>query len=53
MAPLWARCRGRVLTWQPNRALFDVVLLVQYESTWGWLVLLPLYAWLLFLMFGT
>ena len=30
-----------------------VLLAVQYESTWGWLVLLPLYAWLLFLMFGT
>ena len=30
-----------------------VMLAVQYESTWGWLVLLPLYAWLLFLMLGT
>ena len=30
-----------------------VILAVQYESTWGWLVLLPLYAWLLFLMLGT
>jgi hypothetical protein len=30
-----------------------VLLAVQYESTWGWVVLLPLYAWLLFLMLGT
>ena len=30
-----------------------VILAVEYESTWGWLVLLPLYAWLLFLMLGT
>jgi hypothetical protein len=30
-----------------------VMLAVQYESTWGWLVLLPLYAWLLFLVLGT
>jgi hypothetical protein len=30
-----------------------VLLAVHYESTWGWLVLLPLYGWLLFLMLGT
>ena len=30
-----------------------VLLAVQYESSWGWVVLLPLYAWLLFLMLGT
>lgn len=30
-----------------------VLLAVQYESSWGWVVLLPLYAWMLFLMFGT
>jgi hypothetical protein len=30
-----------------------VLLAVQYEATWGWVVLLPLYAWLLFLMLGT
>jgi hypothetical protein len=29
------------------------MLAVQYEPTWGWLVLLPLYAWLLFLVLGT
>jgi hypothetical protein len=30
-----------------------VLLAVQYESTWGWLVLLPLYAWFLFMILGT
>jgi hypothetical protein len=30
-----------------------VVLAVQYESSWGWLILLPLYAWMLFMVFGT
>jgi hypothetical protein len=30
-----------------------VLLAVQFESSWGWLVLLPLYGWLLFLMLGT
>ena len=30
-----------------------VILAVAYESTWGWLVLLPLYAWIAFLILGT
>ncbi|MFZ4986607.1 MAG: hypothetical protein ACOYLF_14195 [Blastocatellia bacterium] len=30
-----------------------VMLAVAYESTWGWLVLLPLYAWIAFLLLGT
>lgn len=30
-----------------------VMLAVQYESTWGWVVLLPLYAWFVFMMLGT
>ena len=30
-----------------------VILAVQYESTWGWVVLLPLYAWFVFMMLGT
>lgn len=30
-----------------------VILAVAYESTWGWLVLVPLYAWFLFLTLGT
>jgi hypothetical protein len=29
------------------------MLTVQHEFTWGWLVLPPLYAWLLLLMLGT
>jgi hypothetical protein len=38
----------------PGVTAGDVVLLaVQFESSWGWLVLLPLYGWLLFLMLGT
>ena len=30
-----------------------VLLAVEYESTWGWVVVLPLYAWFLFMMLGT
>ena len=30
-----------------------VILAVAYESTWGWLVLVPLYAWLLFMILDT
>lgn len=30
-----------------------VILAVVCESTWGWLVLVPLYAWLLFMILDT
>ena len=30
-----------------------VMLAVAHESTWGWLVLLPLYAWIVFIVLGT
>ena len=54
-----AKVRAKTLgaaSWLAVTALVTtgvVMLAVQYESTWGWLVLLPLYAWLLFLMLGT
>ena len=30
-----------------------VLLAVEYESTWGWVVVLPRYAWFLFMRLGT
>jgi hypothetical protein len=54
-----AKLRARALDstrWLVVAALITtgvVLLAVQYESTWGELVLLPLYVWILFMMLGT
>jgi hypothetical protein len=49
-----AKVRAKTLgaaSWLTVTALIStgvVILAVQYESTWGWLVLLPLYGFLLY-----
>lgn len=54
-----ARLRARVLDWVGWLVVAVllttgvVMLAVVYQSTWGWLILLLLYAWLLFLLLGT
>lgn len=54
-AKLWARFADAVGWLVAAAALTTgvVMLAIVYESTWGWLVLFPLYAWLAFMLFGT